>query len=181
MNISRVARRYAEAILQSLPEGVTREEFFRDIDDLKSSLLHSRELRTFFESPVISSEKKTGAIKALFAGKLGPFTLNVLNFLIGKTRERSIREIIEALIELKRVQDGILFANISTAFPLDAGHRAAIEDALRNVSSQSVEAEYKIEPLLIGGVKVRMNNIVYDGSVAHQLSELRTRFMIGAS
>ena len=181
MHISRVARRYAEAILSALPEGLSREEFFRDVDDLKSSLVRSRELRNFFESPIIASEKKTGAIQALFADRLHPFALNVLNFLVEKTRERQVVEIIEALIELKRAQDGILFATVASAVPIDENGRTALEDALRVASRQSVETEYKIEPSLIGGVKVRMNNIVYDGSVAHQLRELRTRFMIGAS
>jgi F-type H+-transporting ATPase subunit delta len=181
MHISRVARRYAEAILSALPEGLSREEFFRDVDDLRSSLAQSRELRNFFESPIISSENKTGAIQALFSDRLSPYLLSVLIFLVEKTRERQLAEIIDALIELKRAQDGILFASVASAVPIDEEGRTALEGALRHVSQLLVETEYKIDPSLIGGVKVRMNNVVYDGSVAHHLKELRTRFMIGAS
>jgi F-type H+-transporting ATPase subunit delta len=180
MNISRVARRYAEAILLALPEGLSREDFFNDIFDLKSSLAQSRELQSFFKSPIIGCEKKNETIKALFGGSLHAFTVEVLEFLTEKTRERGIMDILEALIELKRDQDGILFAIVSSATPLDDGHRIALEAALRNVSQRSVEAEYKVDPSLLGGVVARMNNIVYDGSVVHQLNELRIRFLSGS-
>jgi len=180
MNISRVARRYAEAIVLALPEGLTREDFFCDVTDLKTSLLQSRELRSFFQSPIISFDKKTAAIRELFAERLHPYTISVLLFLTEKTRERRILEVLEALIELKRDQDGILFTTISSAIPLDDDRRTTLEYALRAVSHKEVESGVRVDPSLLGGVVVRMNDVVYDGSVAHQLSELRERFLSGA-
>lgn len=86
MSIVRIAKRFAPAILDAMPEGSDREVFFRDLADVQSSIRQSRDLLLFFQSPVISQKRKLEAIDALFAERVGSYVLNVLRFLFERER-----------------------------------------------------------------------------------------------
>jgi F-type H+-transporting ATPase subunit delta len=106
--------------------------------------------------------------------------LGVLGFLLEKNRENLVSEIIEAMLEYKRKEEGILVASVRSAAVLDEAQKGLLCSALEQASRKSVEAEFRVDPSLIGGVTVRMDDIVYDGSVSHQLHELRERFLTGS-
>ncbi len=179
MSTHRVAIRYATAILEALPETLSMEQLLSDVRDLRSSILASRELRLFFESPVISRENKRAGVDALFADKLSDYTVGVLRLLVEKGREVLVLDILDAVIALHREREGIVASSISSAVELDSAQRTRLEAMLAERSGKRVEAEYHIDPSLIGGLTVRLGDTVYDGSVRRQLQRLRTRFITG--
>jgi F-type H+-transporting ATPase subunit delta len=179
MSIVRIANRFAVAILDAMPADADREVLFRDFADVLSSVRKSRDLLMFFQSPVISQARKLEAIDALFTGRVGPFVLSVLRFLVEKEREEYILEIFDALFDLRRQREGIISTSVHSAVELSEGQRAALQTALERVSGKRVEAEYAIDADLMGGVTVRLGDTVYDGSVQHQLKRLRARFVGG--
>lgn len=179
MSNVRVAKRYAEAILDAVPEGMAADDLIAELVDIRSSVRQSRELQLFFESPVIPGKKKSEAVEALFAGKVSAYTLSVLMLLIEKGREEIVVEIIEAVIELQRNRDGILATTVQSAVELSEQDRATLMDALASVSGKRIEAQYDVDAQLVGGVTVRLGDTIYDGSVRHQLKRLRDRFVSG--
>lgn len=180
MSIVRIAKRFAPAILDAMPEGSDREVFFRDLADVQSSIRQSRDLLLFFQSPVISQKRKLEAIDALFAERVGSYVLNVLRFLVEREREEFVLEIIDAVFELRREREGILVTSVHSAVDLSDGQRAALQSALERASGKRVETQYGVDAELMGGLTVRLGDTVYDGSVRRQLRRLRDRFVTGS-
>jgi F-type H+-transporting ATPase subunit delta len=87
--------------------------------------------------------------------------------------------ILDAVIAMHRDREGIVASSISSAVQLDDAQRARLEAMLAERSGKRVEAEYHVDPSLIGGITVRLGDTVYDGSVRRQLQRLRTRFITG--
>ena len=56
MSIARIAHRFAAAILDAAPADAERMSFLDDLADVRSSIRQSRDLRMFFESPVIDND-----------------------------------------------------------------------------------------------------------------------------
>ena len=179
MNISRVAYRYAEAILDALPEGLGQEAFFNDLLDLQHSVEQSRELQLFFESPVLSQAQKLDAVEALFTGRMQGYVLDVLKMLVDKRREDLILQIIEALKEIRRDRNNIRLSAVSTAVELDDAQKLSLQSMLEQASKATIETSWRVDPSLKGGVVVRIQDTVFDGSVSHQLRKLRKRFASG--
>jgi len=179
MNATRVASRYSEAILDSIPPSVTTDEFLRDILDLKTSIRNSRELLVFFESPVISRKRKSDSLVALFQGRLGEHVLSVLKLLVEKNREKYILVIIDAVINLHLQRSNIMTSKVESAVALSDEQRNALTEALENLSGKHIDADYTVDPSLIGGVLVRIGDTVYDGSIRSGLQRLHARLVAG--
>jgi F-type H+-transporting ATPase subunit delta len=173
MIISRVARRYAEAVYDSVPAELGVEGFLRDLADLRSSLKQSRELQVFFHSPVVSFAKKSLIIETLFRDAVHPYTYGVLRFLLHKRREPLLMEMIEAVVELHRVRSGIVTATVTTAADIRPEQAASVEAVLQDLAKARVETTYKTDESIRGGMIVRIGDLVYDGSVARGLARLR--------
>jgi F-type H+-transporting ATPase subunit delta len=180
MSTVRIAQRFAPAIIDAIPDGTDRELFFRDLADVKSSVLKSRELLMFFQSPVISQKRKLEAIDALFAERVSAYVLNVLRFLVEREREEFVLEIIDAVFELHREREGILVTSVQSAVELSDSQRTALQSALERTSGKRVETQYGVDADLMGGLMVRLGDTVYDGSVRRQLRRLRDRFVSGS-
>ncbi len=180
MMVSRVAYRYAGAALDAIPEGLDAEALLSDFADLRSTIQDSRELLLFFQSPIISYAMKKSAVEALFRSRMHDYVLVVINLLLEKRRESLILEIVEGMFELQRKRLGIRVSEISSGIELDADQKKSLQSVLEQATGSKIEAEYNIRPEIKGGVVVRIGDTVYNGSLEHQLRELRKRFVSGA-
>jgi F-type H+-transporting ATPase subunit delta len=180
MSIARIAHRFAAAILDAAPTGAERVSFLDDLADVQTSMRQSRELRQFFESPVIPKQRKLDTVTALFTGRIGAYALSVLRFLVEKEREEYTLQIIDTVFEMHYDREGILSTMIQSAVELSGGQQTALRSALEHMSGKRVQAEYRIDPALMGGLVVRLGDTVYDGSVRRQLKRLHDRFVSGS-
>lgn len=171
-----VARRYARALYEEAERAQKTEQVDRDIEVIRESLEGSRELVRFFESPVISREKKETIVAELFASRVEPLTLRFLKMLVEKKRENIFPAVVTAYRELRDSRLGIVEARARTAEPLGEADKKRLEKALEEVIGKRIRLQTEIDPALIGGVVIRVGDSVYDGSVRHQLATLRDQF-----
>ncbi len=69
--------------------------------------------------------------------------------------------------------NGYVYANITTARPLDAKMRKAVELNISNMTnSDNVEAVYNVEPSIIGGIKIQLPNGTMDASIERKLAKI---------
>jgi F-type H+-transporting ATPase subunit delta len=179
MRNTRVAQRYAEAILDAIPDGADIEAMLSDLRDVQASIEGSRELKLFFQSPVIAQKKKAEAVQALFSGRVSDYVLSVLLLLVEKRREDIALLILETVMDVRRRREGIVHTHVQSAVTLSDEQRGKLAYALGVASGKTVEAEYSVDTALMGGLLVRLDDTVYDGSVQHQLKRLRTRLISG--
>ena len=75
--------------------------------------------------------------------------------------------------ELRRV-----VAQVTTAVEMDAQQRQVMTQKIAAATQKDVQLEAHVDPALIGGLVVRVNNVILDGSVRGQLARMR-KAMIG--
>jgi F-type H+-transporting ATPase subunit delta len=59
--------------------------------------------------------------------------------------------------------------------PLNDKQKAALIGNLETVTGKKIQANYSLDPGLLGGAVVRIGDTIYDGSVRNQLDRLRER------
>lgn len=172
----RVAHRYASAIYDSARDAQKLKETIDDLRSISEAMTGSRELVLFFKSPIVSNELKASTIKELFYEKIGVFTIQMLSFLVDQKREDILPEIISAFFVILRQREGIQLASVSSAIALSSEQQSSLHRALESITKKKVELGFQTDPSIRGGVVVRLDDTVYDGSIRNQLRQLRKKF-----
>jgi F-type H+-transporting ATPase subunit delta len=167
---------YANALADiALAQGAA-EPALKQLADFGAIYSESAELRNFLASPAVSRDAKHGVIEKLIA-RLGASKIlrNFLFVIADHQRTHILPEIITAFQEVVRQRQGIAEAEISSAVELSAAQKAEFARTLERITGRRVEAQYSLEPSLLGGAVVRVGDTIYDGSLRNRLNALRAR------
>lgn len=174
-----IARRYAQALYEEAAQGQLVEGVDDDMALIRDALEASRDLVLFFESPVISRQKKQTVVETLFAERVHPTTQHFLRLLVEKKREDLFPDVVQAYSALRDEQRGVVEARVRVALPLADDEQARLAQALEQMAGAQIRLTVKQDAGLVGGMVVRIGDTVYDGSVRHQLATLRERMEMG--
>lgn len=174
-----VARRYAAALYEEAKDQSVVERIDEDMNLLDRSIKASRELVQFFRSPLISNQKKDAVVKRLFEERVHPLTHRLLQLMVTKEREAFAPMLGKAYRQMRDEQEGIIEAAVRVATPLNEEEQQALAESLESVTGKKIRLRIEEDPSLIGGLVVRVGDTVYDGSVRHQLKQLRSSLKQG--
>lgn len=179
MSDSSVARRYARALHEEAQAEKRAGEVGSDMDMVGDSLSSSRELRLLFESPVVSREKKKVILSRLFDGRVSPLVVRFMKLVVDKGREHLFPAIVQAYRQLRDEEEGIAEIKVQSAQPLSTKERERLSGVLVSLTKRKIRLLVDVDPRLLGGLVVRIGDVVYDGSLHHRLVGLRDRLERG--
>jgi F-type H+-transporting ATPase subunit delta len=179
MTHSRVARRYAAALMAVADQGKTAEAIARDLQMILATLKGSRELRLLIASPIVRGGKKASVFKALFASRVSVHTMAFIDLLIAKQREGILAEAIEQYMKLRDIQMGIENIAVVSAVELAKKQEDALRAQMERLTGKKVRLHLSLNPGIRGGIIVRVGDTVLDASINHQLEILGERFARG--
>lgn len=177
MSVGSVARQYANALFAVAEKtgdwqvvGTQLQNFADLVDghpDLKNALQSSGVPKTAKRSLVAALVDRTGPM-------IGE--LRRLLDLLGENDRLAILPDVAAAYRLRALAaEGVMTAELVTAFPLAEDRRAALARALSQATGKRIDVTGRVDPSMIGGVIARVGSVVYDGSVTRQLERLRNR------
>ena len=174
--MSPVARRYAQALTEQAQSVGSLDAVDADVALITETMDGARDLRVTLTSPVVSHEKKGAILDRLFSGPVSDLTLRFLHLLVQNERDGQIPEILDAYRALRDERTNTTEATVRSARPLSPDEADRLKAALEARSGQTVRMRIEVDPALIGGLVVRIGDVVYDRSVRHQLESLRDQF-----
>ena len=175
MQDNRIGRRYAQALFTTAQKYDVVSAVESDLNAITAALDADKAFRDFLLAPYSSREEKTQILDRLFSDRITALTMQVLRVMLEKRREQEIPAVQREFVDLRRAADGIVLANVTTASALDESQKKALIAMLQRSLGKTVEAEYKVDPRLIGGVRVTYDTFVIDGSVRGALNQLKER------
>jgi F-type H+-transporting ATPase subunit delta len=177
MSVQRIASRYAKSLLDLAVEQGKLETLAKDIEVFRS-LAANRDFYLLLKSPIIKGDKKMQILKAVFEGKLDPMMMAFLDILVRKGREGYLPEIAGAFTEQYKRLKKISNVKLTTAAPLSEEALAQILKKLRDsgATDEQVELTIVVDPSLIGGFIIELEDKLYDTSVSNKLENLKREF-----
>ena len=115
------------------------------------------------------------ALEALFPNQT-PHMSNFLRLLTQSDRLKVIPDIAEALQEQVNRERGIITAEVTTAFPIDANLERLLAQRLGGYlkhDPERVQLRSRVDPSIIGGVVARIGDTLIDDSVRGRIERLR--------
>ena len=173
----KVAHRYARALFESARKLGKTDVVQRDLATLDGLWREAPDLRRVLESPLIPDERKNQIIDLTVGGELDPLSSAFLHLLVGKRREVILLLVRDEYIRLADIARGLIRAEATVAAEIDDVERAALAEALERRTGKDIELTVHVNPEIIGGVVVRMQDTVIDGSVRGSLEKLREQML----
>lgn len=172
---SKAARRYAFAYHETAKENDILEAINDDVNFISNTLEASKDLRLFLKSPLVNKDQKRAALLEIFDKKVQPLTIQLMKILTEKSRESLLEMILKHFVDYYNVHHGIIEIDITSAFELDKEQVSNLIKQLEIQTGKKIELNRQVNSELIGGMMVRIDDTVIDGSVKHKLSQLKNR------
>jgi len=132
-------------------------------------------LRLLLEDRTTPAERRVELLDRLVGRRVNPATRRLLEQAVRSPRGRTLDRAVVELVELAAARRERYVAYVTAPGPLSDQQERRLTAALRRVYGRQVSLQVAVEPELLGGLVVRVNDEVIDGSVASRLAELRQR------
>ena len=169
-----VGQRYAQALFDLAKDERAIPAVEKDLKSIKAALKDSADLRILVGSPAFSAEtKRTGLAAIADKAKFHATTKKFLGLLAANGRATALASIITSFEALAAAERGAISAQVTTAIPLSAAQSKGVATALRSALGKDPEIETRVDPSILGGIKVQVGSRLYDASLKSKLDQLK--------
>lgn len=172
MKNTRAALRYAKALLSLSVEKSLTDAVQSDMQTIVSLFSNSAEVGVFLENPTLTHTAKQNALSKLLP-QLSPESKQLINLLAKNNRIDLLDEVATAYLKLLRTHQGQATATVTTAVALTPSLEKKVLEKAKSLSSAQLTLVNHVDPSLIGGFILRIGDLQYNASVAHQLEQMK--------
>ena len=170
---STVARPYAEAAFRLSDQAGALAKWSEMLAAL-AQVAENERVRTAIADPNLSDAKVAGVFISILSGKLSGEAENFVRVLARNDRLSLLPEIRQQFEVLKNEREGVIEAEVQSAFELDEAQLKDLVQRLEKKTGRKVRPHVSVDRELIGGVKIVLGDKVIDGSARAQLAALET-------
>ena len=167
-----IAEVYARSLFQVAQEHDALDRIHEELDEFADALAENRDLQVFFFSPYFSSEEKKDAISKIVSGADERF-VRFLELLAERHRMPVVFRIRREFDGLWAEENRLLPVTITSAVELDKDTVRQIQKQIEEQTGRRTELTTDVDPDVLGGLAMRVGNVVMDGTVRARLERLR--------
>ena len=175
MNVSPAAGRvYARALFDIGVQEGSVGVIYDDLHAVQAALEGlDPELQAFVNMPHFRRDDKRRIMNLVFEGKVCRPVLGLVNILVQKRRELLLNNVVEEFARYRDRHEGLVRAGVLTARKLDTDLADALRAALEQRTKRKVILHERVDPEVIGGIRVNLGDIVLDGTIRRRLQDMR--------
>jgi len=170
---STVARPYAEAAFKLAEAGNALAKWSEMLAAL-AAVARDERVRAAMSDPNRSDAQVAGIFITILQGKLTGDAENFVRVLAENKRLELLPLIHEQFGALKNEREGVVEAEVQSAFELTEAQVADLVQRLEKKTGRKVRTRFQLNKDLIGGVRILLGDKVIDGSARAQLEALDT-------
>jgi F-type H+-transporting ATPase subunit delta len=174
-NTNAIAMIYAEALFDATGE-LGQEEDVRDqLCGLAEMVRSDSEFGCFLSNPAIWHKEKIANLGRIFKGRICDLLMNFLDVLNGRDRLSLLVKINDEYIKLEDRQAGRVKATLVSAIELTGKEQARLAEQIGRSMHKTVALGFEVDRAIIGGMILKVENRILDGSVKGTLKRLAGR------
>ena len=172
-----IARNYAEVLLALARKANDLDGWGAMISDVADAVQRDERLRRFLESPRIDAADKNRVLEHAFQDRMPRLFVRFLQTVVTHRRQMLIPDIATEYLALVDEATGRVHAQVTVAKEPSEGERDTIARDLTRAMGKTVVPHVVVNPAILGGLVVKVGDVVMDGSVRHRLTALRNRLV----
>jgi ATP synthase F1 delta subunit len=167
-----IAQVYARALFEVAVERDVLDRIREQLDAFADAMHDNRDLTIFFFSPYFSqAEKKDGLHRTV--QDADPALVNFLEALIERHRMPAIFRIRADFDMLWKRERKLLAVQITSAVELDPHMVESLGHRIGEQVDRQIELSSSVDPDILGGIVLRVGNVILDASIKNRLEQLR--------
>jgi F-type H+-transporting ATPase subunit delta len=170
---SAVAREYALALLGLA--GANADAVGAELDALVDLTLQVPEMNVLLANPAFSPTEKIAVLRKAIGGSVSELVEDFLCVLVRNGRGGFLAGVAKAYRDLANARAGRVELAVTTAVALDDAQQAQLSAALADLLQAQPVMKLKVDPDVLGGIRVVVGDKVIDGTIRAQLDDLRRR------
>lgn len=170
--MTQVGSVYGEALYDLARSENLDEAILNELDVLVQSFDAEPDFIKLLGTPSLSKEERCRILDDSFRGKVQPYVLNFLKILTEKGYMRHFSHCCEAYRECYNRDHGILVVTAVTAVALTAAQQARLTEKLSGITGKTVQLRNRVDPGVLGGVRLDYDGKRLDDTVAHRLNAI---------
>lgn len=170
-----LARRYARALFELALAQERVQDVGEELDRVLATLEERRDLRALWEHQEVSARVKLSLVEEVLGAGVSPLVRNFLSLVVTRRRERWLAAMRQEYERLADEALGRVEVEVRSAVPVPGETLDALRGRLGNKLKKTVKFRTRVEPELLGGLVVRVGDVLLDGSVRSRLRRMRER------
>ncbi|TFE04108.1 F0F1 ATP synthase subunit delta [Jeotgalibacillus salarius] len=174
MSKSTAASRYAQALFELAVKQGQTDQIEEDLRTVREVFIKTPELSKVLQSPKWSKDEKKQLIGKSFSG-ISSHVLNTIYILIDRRRNNEVTEMATEYINRALDARGTAIAHVSSATKLSDADKEAISASFApKVGKQRLDIHNHVDSALLGGIRIRIGNRIFDGTLRNKLNRLES-------
>lgn len=171
--MTQVGSVYGEALYTlALEESITKQ-LLDELSVLRDAFRENPDFIRLLSSPNLSKQERCTVLDDSFRGKVHPYVLNFLKILTEKGYMKHFDHCSAAYEDHYNLDNGILPVTAITAVALTAEQSAKLSGKLSRTTGKQVKLLNKVDPTVLGGVRLDYDGKRLDDTVSHRLDAIR--------
>jgi F-type H+-transporting ATPase subunit delta len=167
-----IAEVYARALFEAAVDDGALDRVHDELGQFADALNEDRNLQLFLFSPYFSSEEKKDGVRRIVTDA-DERIVNFLELLAERHRMPVLFRIRRVFDALWAEENKLLEVTVTSATELDEGLVNEIGKRIEEQTDRRVELSSNVDPDVLGGLRVRVGNMVLDATVRNRLEQLR--------
>lgn len=168
-----IYKEFATALFFIAKEGQKLDIYEEKLQIISDLFKENPEYLSLLSSPNISKKERTDLIEKAFGDILDNDLLSFLKLLCEQGHIKGFEACKTDFLNLLTEDRKILKAKVTSAVPLTEDQKKQLVKKLETIKGYKVEAEYKIDKNLLGGLIVETDGKVIDGSIINQMRSIK--------
>lgn len=173
MKPNRQAKRYAEALLNVSTELNCIEQTGKSLLLIDKLITHENVFRAFFYTKRIEPTKKAEILKNVLGDLINPVVHEFFALLAERNEYGMFLSVASAFGKLQRESLNIIDVTTFSIDEIDESLIKSIITGIEESTGKRVELESQIDDALLGGLKLRVGNTIFDGTIANQMAKMK--------
>ncbi len=167
-----VAATYAKALHEAAQAQSAVDRVRDELGELAAAMSDGSELRAALLNPRVETGAKCATVVAVMDGA-HPVSTGFARMLVDRGRIGELAEMVTAYGQRVDAAEGRVVVTAVTAVPLTPALRESIRSRVRAQTGRDAELEEMVDPSIIGGLVLRVHDVVVDASIRTRLEEMR--------
>ena len=168
-----ILQKYTRALFEVADEQNALDQVHKGLQEIDAAFGQVPELADILTNPQVDWKNKLQLADTLAKGR-SALIVNFVDLVMDKERQFILSQVAGEFQRLLDLRAKRKEAVVTTVIPLPENERKLLEDKLKSVFAEDFVLENKVDPEILGGLKIQMGFTVIDGTVKRKLQEMGT-------
>lgn len=171
--MKQTSKAYAEALFSIAMEKNKVAEYAKKLELLESLLNENPDYTDFLKTPALPLSQRLSAIEEAFSQNMPEEMVSFLKLLCENGHISTLKSCISEFFKLEMAISNTVTVKISSQIPLTEEQKVKLMHNLETKYRKRMHPVYRIDPTLLGGIRIEMEDKIIDGSISKRLQSLK--------